>query len=159
VLYADEREHWRHLPFRGLVTVTGSDAGALQALGDVGIYQVERRVIKPGKANVFGLFPMIRAAGLSHSQADAHWRDVHGPLALTHHGHMAEYVQLNVVETISGAPFDGFALCGFVSEGDLREKFYSTAEGPGIIARDVARFSDLARSPRRLVASVERFAG
>jgi hypothetical protein len=158
VFYADEREHWQHLPFRGLVTVAGSHADALQTVGDVGLYRVERRVVKPGKANVFGLFPMVRAAGLTHLQADAHWRDVHGPLALTHHGHMVEYVQLNVVETISGAPFDGFALCGFVSEDDLRNRFYSTAEGPGVIARDVACFSDLERSPRRLIASAERFA-
>jgi uncharacterized protein (TIGR02118 family) len=102
---------------------------------------------------------MVRAPGLSHQAADAHWRDVHGPLALTHHGFMTHYTQLSVVKNLSGLPLDGFALCGFTSEGDLRERFYSTEDGPAAIAADVRTFSDLKRSPRRLIVTEERFSG
>ena len=157
-LYLDERPDWQHLPFRGLLVVGIEDAEAIRSIGDVGTYRLEQRVIKPGQAQVFGLFPMVRAPSLTHEQADAHWRDVHGPLALEHHGFMTHYLQLSVVEVLSGLPLDGFALCGFTSEADLRERFYSTEDGPAAIAADVARFSDLKRSPRRLIAVPERFA-
>lgn len=157
-LYADERTNWQHLPFRGLVTMVSDQPDTLEAIGDVGVYLVYRRLKKAGEASVLGLFPMVRAPGLSHQEADAHWRDVHGPLALTHHGFMTHYTQLSVVKNLSGLPLDGFALCGFASEGDLRERFYSTEDGPAVIAADVAKFSDLKRSPRRLIVSEERVA-
>ena len=157
-LYLDERPAWQHLPFRALLTAAIDDPDKLASVGDVGVYQLQSRVIKPGKARVFGLFPMVRAPDLSHAQSDAYWRDVHGPLALEQHAHMTEYLQLNVLETLSGLPFDGFALCGFASEDDLRNRFYSEPDGPGIIARDVRRFADPDRSARRLVAKVERYA-
>ena len=156
-LYLDDRPEWQHLPFRGLLTVDLDDPAALSAVGDVGVYRIEQRRIKPGKAQVFGLFPMIHAPDLSHDQADAHWRDKHGPLALEQHAHMTEYLQLNVLETISGRSFDGIALCGFANEDDLRHRFYSEPGGPEIIAADVQRFADPKRSPRRLIASVERY--
>lgn len=156
-LYLDERAVWQHLPFRGLLTVPVDDPGELAGVGDVGVYRLQVRVMKPGTGRVFGLFPMVRAPGLSHAQSDAHWRDVHGPLALAQHAHMTEYRQLNVLTTVSGRAFDGFALCGFASEEDLRNRFYSEPDGPEIIARDVRRFADPKRSARRLVARVERF--
>ncbi len=157
-LYADGRTEWQHLPFRGLLVAGADAAGALAGVADVGSYRIERRVIKPGQAEVFGLFPMVRAEGLTHEEADAHWRDKHGPLALEQHGYMTEYLQLNVLETLSGPAFDGFALCGFATEEDLRERFYSEPGGPEIIARDVQRFANPKRSPRRLIAVAERFA-
>lgn len=156
-LYADGRDDWSHLPFRGLVTLTTDEPEALAAVGDVGTYVVYRRLKKPGEAAVLGLFPMVRAPSLTHERADAHWRDQHGPLALTHHGFMTHYTQLSVVGNLSGLPLDGFALCGFASEEDLRERFYSTEDGPAVIGADVAKFSDLKRSPRRLIVSEERF--
>jgi hypothetical protein len=156
-LYVDEREQWQHLPFRALLTAQAEDPAVLAAVGDVGTYRAELRHIKPGSAHVFGLFPMIRAPGLSHEQADAHWRDKHGPLALEQHRHMTEYVQLNVLETLSGPAFDGIALCGFASEDDLRHRFYSEPGGAEIIAADIQRFADTKRSPRRLIATVERY--
>jgi len=157
ILYADDRPLWEHLPFRGLLVVAEESAAALDGVGDVGVYRAYRRVLKPGRARVVGLFPLCRAPGMSHEAADAHWRDVHGPLALIHHGDMTEYVQLSVEETRSGATFDGFALCGFETPDDVRHRFYSTTEGPGAIAEDVRRFADVKRSPRRLVAQVERY--
>jgi len=157
-LYADERAEWQHLPFRGLITVVTDAPDVLDAIGDVGMYLVYRRLKKAGEAAALGLFPMVGAPGLSHQEADAHWRDAHGPLALTHHGFMTHYTQLSVVKNLSGLPLDGFALCGFASEEDLRDRFYSTEDGPAVIAADVASFSDLKRSPRRLIVTEERFA-
>ncbi len=156
-LYADDRPDPNHLPFRGLITVVTDQPAAVHEVGDVGVYLVLRRLKKPGPAAALGLFPLVRAEGMSHEDADAHWRDVHGPLALEHHGHMSHYTQLSVVENLSGLPLDGFALCGFESLEDLRERFYSTDDGPGVIARDVACFADLKRSPRRLIVTEQRF--
>jgi hypothetical protein len=157
-LYADGRANWDHLPFRGLLVVSDARISALEAVGDVGVYRAQSRVLKSGRARVFGLFPMRRAPGLSHEQADAHWRDIHGPLALMHHGHMTEYIQFSVIRTLAGTTFDGFALCGFATEDDLRQRFYSTPDGPAAIAEDVQRFADVKLSPRRLVVRVQRFA-
>ena len=156
-LYVDERPDPSRLPFRALLTVVTDEPAAVHEVGDVGVYLVLRRLKKAGDAAVLGLFPLVRAEGLSHEAADAHWRDLHGPLALTHHGHMSHYTQLSVVENVTGRPLDGFALCGFQSIEDLRERFYSTDDGPEVIARDVAQFADLERSPRRLIVTEQRF--
>jgi len=94
---------------------------------------------------------------ITHQQADAHWRDVHAPLALEHHGFMSHYTQLSVVHTLSGLPLDGFALCGFETIEDLRERFYSRPDGPEVIAADVKNFADLKNSPGRLIATEQRF--
>ena len=157
VLYTDDRPDARGLPFRALVTVIADNPDAVRSAGDVGTYLVCRRLMKAGEAGMIGLFPMVRAATLSHEAADVHWRDVHAPLALKHHGFMTHYTQLSVVENLSGLPLDGFALCGFATLEDLRQRFYSTADGPEVIAADVARFADPRRSPRRLIVREERF--
>lgn len=157
-LYADEREDWQKLPFRSLVTAATDDPALLRSVADVGLYLVYRRLIKPGDPDVLGLFPVIRAPGLSHAEADAHWRDTHAPLALEHHAHMTHYTQLSVVETLEGPAIDGFALVGFASVEDFRHRFYTGPESPRVIADDTAKFADLKQSPRRLIAREYRFA-
>jgi len=52
---------------------------------------------------------------------------------------------------------DGFALCGFETIEDLRERFYSRPDGPEVIAADVKNFADLKNSPGRLIATEQRF--
>ena len=156
-LYTDEREAWQHLPFRALVTVTTDDIDAVQAVGDVGTYTVYRRLIKAGEAESIGMFPLVRRPDLTHAESDGHWRDQHAPLALEHHIHMTHYTQLAVVANISGLQLDGFALCGFASEDDLRNRFYTTDESVQVIADDIRRFADLKRSPRRLIVREQRF--
>ena len=151
-LLADEREAHAHLPFRGLLVAVTDDLGPLQAVADVSLSIVCARLVKAGDYAVVGVFPMIRRPDLSHRQADDHWRDEHAPLALHHHAAMTHYTQLSVVQHLSGAEFDGFALCAFASEADLRERFFSYPDSPRIIADDVARFADTRRSPRRLIA-------
>jgi len=163
-LYADVRTEDRkedperpELPFQALVTLVTDDVDALSVIGDVGIYLVCRRTIKSGPAAVLGLYPLVRHPDLSHRDADAHWRDVHAPLALRHHAHMTHYTQLSVVHTLSGMPLDGMALCGFASLQDLRERFYSEPDSRSVIAADVRTFADTRRSPRALIVSETRF--
>jgi hypothetical protein len=64
---------------------------------------------------------------------------------------MWDYTQCSVVATLSGTPYDGFALCGFASEEDLRERFFDGPEGQAAIRADVATFADMERSPRRVL--------
>ena len=52
---------------------------------------------------------------------------------------------------------DGFAICAFQDIEQLRNRFFSTEDGPRIIAADIANFADTERSPRRLVAAETRF--
>ena len=151
-LYVDERPT-EGLPFRALLTVSTDDLGPLEAIADVGLYVIYRRLIKPGNPNKIALFPMVHHADKSHAECDAHWRDVHAPLALVHHEAMTHYTQLSVAHTISGQAWDGFALCGFDSEQDIRENFYTTKESIKIIADDVRTFANPEASPRRLIAT------
>ncbi len=157
-LYADEREDFRRLPFRALVTAATDDLAALWEVGDVGVYVVFRRLVKPGIPGLIGLFPMVRHPDLSHAESDAHWRDTHGPLALEHHAAMTHYTQLSVVANLAGLRLDGFALCGFENEYDLRNRFYTGPESVDVIAKDVRQFADPGGSPARLLAREYRFA-
>jgi uncharacterized protein (TIGR02118 family) len=157
-VYEDQRDDPSKLPFAALVTGVTDDPTILAESADVGMYLVCRRVIKPGAAQVYGLFPMLHHPQKTHEQADAHWRDVHGPLALEHHAFMSHYVQLSVVHTLAGAAFDGFALCGFESISDLKERFFTTEESVAVIAADIQNFADAPRSPRRLIATPTNYA-
>ena len=156
-VYFDHREPWQHLPFRALVTGATDNMQGLAAVADVGLYVVYRRLIKPGIPKVIALFPLIHHPQKTHDQADAHWRDVHALLALEHHGCMSHYTQLSVVQRISGLPLDGFALCGFQTIEDLRDRFYSLPESQKVIAADIQKFADTKKSPRRLIAVEQRF--
>ena len=151
--YLDNRDNSDHLPFSALVTVATDHLSEItQELAPEGIYVICERVIKPGEAGCYGLFPMMRHPDLTHEQSDAHWRDVHAPLALEHHIHMTHYLQICVMTTLHGPELDGIALCGFATEDDVRNRFYTTEEGVKIIAADIAKFANLKTSPRRLMA-------
>jgi uncharacterized protein (TIGR02118 family) len=163
--FVDERpdagSEERALPFRALVTAVTDDATPLLEVGEVGAWIVCRRVMKARAATptplpgVIALYPMVRIPSLSHAEADRYWRDRHAPLALRHHVGMSHYTQLSIVHRLSGPEWDGFALCGFDSIEDLRERFFDGPEGRVAIREDVARFADGSRSPRRLIAIEE----
>ena len=166
--YVDARDDVDGLPFTTLVTAIGDDLDALRAASNVGVYVVCRRIVKPRRSaatqspgtalpGVIALYPMVRRPDLSHGEADRHWRDAHAPLALKHHVGMSHYTQLSVVHRIHGPEWDGFALCGFDSMDDLRERFFDGPEGRVAIREDVARFADSQRSPRRLLVVEERY--
>lgn len=152
-IYSDERERVKNIPFKALVTGSTDRLAEFEALADAGLYLVCRRVIKPGTPHAVGVFPLVAHPKLGHDGADAHWRDKHAPLALEHHIHMAAYDQLSVVHRFSGLDVDGFALCGFQSFPDLKDRFYTTPESVKIISDDVASFADVKNSPGRLVAT------
>lgn len=151
-LYCDARENWQKLPFRALLTATTDDITAMERIADVGLSLICRRTVKDGPKSHIGLFPVVRKPSLSHQQADAHWRDVHAPLALVHHAAMSFYHQCSVVHHLSGAQFDGFAMCGFESHDDFRNNFYSTPESVKIISDDVALWAAIKQAPNRLIA-------
>jgi len=151
LLYVDERSGTVDLPFTALLQLP-ADAPVTGQAEDLGVYRVRCRVLKAGIADVVALFPMIRKPSMSHAAADAHWRDQHAPLALIHHRAMSRYEQLEVTDTIAGVPYDGFALCGFPSLDDLKNRFYNDSDSVQVIADDVRRFADTRRSPRRLIA-------
>ena len=146
--------------------VIGTDRAALDRVADVGLYRVEvrpmrhqRRTWPAGSATpgVTAVFPMLRRPGLTHDQADAHWRDVHAPLALRHHPGMWHYHQIAVDEVLAGPAYDGIALCAFASEQDMAERFFGGQEDRDIITADVATFADTTNSPRRVRMTEWRF--
>ena len=149
--YVDGRE-LSELPFCELLTTVTDDLTPYLANEGTGLYVVCQRVIKAGTANVYALFPLVRRADKTHAECDAHWRDTHAALALAHHRAMTHYVQLSVLATLQGSPYDGFALCGFQSIDDLNQRFYTTPASRQVITEDVSKFADLERSPRRLIA-------
>ncbi len=154
--YADEREG-AEVPFRCLATLVTDELEAAAAAADYGLYLVARRTVKAGDAAVLSLAPVVRREAMSHAEADAHWRDVHGPLALKHHAHMTHYTQLSVLHTLSGEPLDGFALCGFASIEDLRERFFSEPDSREVMTADIRKFADSRRSPRPLIVTESRW--
>lgn len=152
------------VPFTSLVL--GPERAALERVADVGLYRVDVRRMRhqrrfwpadqpsPGVTATFG---MIRHPDLPHERSDAHWRDVHAPLALRCHPGMWHYHQISIDEVLAGAPFDGVALCAFASEQDLKERFFGGPEDQRVIRDDVASFADVVRSPRRVKMTEWRF--
>lgn len=158
--YIDDRDGAGDLPFRTLVRAVTDRPGLLDAAAGIGRYIVVARPqrVRPSGAEpadadgIIQVNALIAARHLDHIGADTHWRDTHAPLALKHHVGMTQYTQLSVVHTISGPAYDGFALCEFDSLADFRERFFDGPEGREVILADIAKFADLERSPRRLVA-------
>ena len=151
-------------PFDALVI--GAGRSDVDRVADVGLYRVavrpmrhQRRSWPPGTATpgVTAAFAMVRRPDLTHEQADAHWRDVHAPLALRHHPGMWHYVQVSVDEVVRGPAYDGIALCAFASEQERRERFFGGPEDRAIIGADVATFADVAGSPRPVRMTEWRF--
>lgn len=158
IAYIDDRAGTGTLPFHALIRIpldgrSGAESADLVGIS-VGTYRVTAREIKGGSMSVVALHAMIRHPDLNHAQADAHWHLQHGPLALVHHPHMSQYLQLSVDECLSGPSYDGFALCGFSNLDDLKQRFFAGPPSVEVIRTDVGKFSDVRRSPRRLVAQV-----
>ncbi|MFT7599917.1 MAG: hypothetical protein ACI8TP_002855 [Acidimicrobiales bacterium] len=144
-------------PFRSIVRAVVSDPSQLAPAADVATHLIFSRQIKshdvswergtktPGVSACFGL---VHNEKMTHLETDAHWRDTHAPLALTHHAAMWDYVQLSVVKTLEGHELDGIAVCSFPTLADHDERFFNDAESEKIINADVSKFANLRSSPR-----------
>lgn len=154
-----------HLPFASLVLSVTDDLYSFVDDADAGSYLVCERTImnipllaltrdnQPGSVSIF---TMVANADLGARESDRHWRDRHAPLALEVHTAMTHYYQLSVLHRFSGPEWNGFALCCFRNEDDLRNRFFNTPEGQTAIASDVAKFADPRVSPRRVISSFAR---
>lgn len=152
-----------HLPFAALAIVVSDSVEEILAAHPLGAWLVCERTFKGAPLSelnaqnaprAVGLYPMVARPGLSNTAADAHWRDVHGPLALGIHEVMTHYYQLAIVHRFVGPEWNGIALCCGESEADLRHRFYNSADGERVIGEDVRKFADVRRSPRRVMARV-----
>ena len=148
--------------FQALVELAGDPRAhaAVDALRDLGgphVYRVESRRVKayprtwPDGARTPGvemLAVMRRCASISRDEFDAHWREVHAPMALRHHPGMWEYRQnaVRAVETPGSPDVDGIAVLGFPSAEDFATRRHDSPEGRDLIGADLARFVELARS-------------
>jgi uncharacterized protein (TIGR02118 family) len=146
--------------------VIGEDRGVVESVADLGLYEVSVRPMRhqrqfwpPGSASpgVTAAFGMLRRPDLTHAQADAHWRDIHAPLALRHHPGMWHYHQVSIDAVLDGRVYDGIALCAFASEQELAERFFGGPEDQEVIRADVATFADTTNSPRRVRMTEWRF--
>jgi uncharacterized protein (TIGR02118 family) len=146
--------------------VIGPDRAVVERIADIGLYEVHVRPMRhqrrfwpsespsPGVTAAFG---MLRRPDLTHEQADAHWRDIHAPLALRHHPGMWHYHQISVDAVLTGPAYDGIALCAFASDQEMTERFFGGPEDRDVISADVAKFADTANSPRRVRMTEWRF--
>ncbi len=161
VCYLSDPDEARSLPFRTMVRVVTDNLEQLAAAAEVGSYVVFSRVVRERPVSVqagtpspgvTAVFPLLHHPDLTHEQTDAHWRDVHAPLALRHHPGMWDYTQLSVVHALDGPPIDGFALVAFESLTSMKEEFFGDDNDRQVIYADVASFAD-PDSPRRVVAT------
>ena len=150
-----------HLPFASLVLAVTDELDMFVSDADVGSYLVCERPIKntpllqltkENQPGSIGIFTMVANADLGARESDQHWRDKHAPLALAVHTAMTHYYQLSILQRFNGPVWNGFALCCFRNEDDLRHRFFNTPEGETAIAKDVAKFADPRKSPRRVLS-------
>jgi uncharacterized protein (TIGR02118 family) len=150
------------LPFRTVTRVVSHDLGPFAKAATVGTYvvfsrlEMERSTTRrsPATSSLVTVNAFVRRPGLSHSEADTHWRLSHVPLVRRHHPGVVAYHQLSVAHVIAGPEYDGFAVCEFDSIEDFRDRFFDSPEGRAAILADVATLADPDRSPRRIVGAL-----
>ena len=121
-----------HLPFASLTLSVTDELDLFVGDADVGSYLVCERPIKntpllqltqENQPGSICIFTMVGNADLGPRESDLHWRDKHAPLALEVHTAMTHYYQLSVLHRFNGPMWNGFALCCFRNEDDLRNRF------------------------------------
>ncbi len=165
LLFQAVAEQTDHLPFSSLLLGSSPTLLQLDTKTCIGLYLVSERTLLNNPLSdlataqlpgCVGIFPMVAKQGVSAEAADKHWHRVHAPLALDVHRAMSHYYQLSVAHRFFGPSWQGFALCCFDDETDLREKMYRSVEGKRLIAKDTAQFADTELSPRRVISEVAR---
>ncbi|MBK02301.1 MAG: EthD family reductase [Actinomycetota bacterium] len=161
ICYLSDPKETRPMPFTTMVRAVTDSPERLESAAEFGTYLVFSRVIRErpvatdaGTASpgVTAVFPLLHHPDLTHQEADAHWRDIHAPLALRHHPGMWDYTQLSVISTLGGPQIDGFALVAFDSLESMKTRFFGDDNDREVIYADVASFAD-SKSPRRVVAT------
>lgn len=142
--------------YTALIRVATDNIEAVSSVADAGLHVCFPRIIKalegPTPADrCVATFGLTRNAALTHREADDHWRDTHGPLALRCHTAMCDYTQLSIVATLSGPPLDGVAMCAFATRDDLRTRFFNDDQAKADVIADVATFAAPGASPPRVV--------
>jgi hypothetical protein len=157
------KDETAHLPFAALFLGVTDDLDTMKTNADIGVFLVCERAMKnlPLSAlsddelpESIGVFAMVANPKITPLESDRHWRDRHAPLALEVHTAMTHYYQLSVIHRFDGPEWNGFALCCFASEDDLRHRFFDSREGEKRIAEDVRLFADTKRSPRRVITCI-----
>lgn len=143
-------------PYRGMVEVATDDIESVTSAADVGLYVSFTRTIKQptgerSPERVIASFAMVGHPDLTHRQADDHWRDTHGPVALRSHLAMCDYQQLSIVATLAGPELDGMAMCAFDTRKDLSERFFNDDAAKADVIADVAKFAHPRASMARVV--------
>ena len=161
ICYLADPNDERVLPFRTMVRCITDSPQDLMPAAEEGMYFTFSRVVRERNTSaesgvaspgVTAIFPLLHHPDLTHEQSDAHWRDIHAPLALQHHPGMWDYTQLSVVSTLNGPEIDGFALVSFDSLDSMKERFFGDDNDRDAIYRDVASFAN-PESPRRVVTT------
>lgn len=164
LLLTSDKPETSHLPFAALFLGINDDVEETCKAADAGVFLVHERAMKNRALSDLndeelpvsvGIFTMVANKELSPLEADRYWRDQHAPLALRVHTAMTHYYQLHVLHRFAGPGYNGFALCCFASEDDLRNRFYNSRVGQAQIAADIALFANTTKSPRRVVASLD----
>ncbi|MEM7338775.1 MAG: EthD domain-containing protein [Actinomycetota bacterium] len=155
-LYLNHGRERDDRPYSAVVRGATDDLAACTAAADVGLHVCYARAVKPEEptpaaGRVIASFGLVGPSQMSHEAVDAHWRDVHAPLALRSHSAMCDYTQISVLATLSGTPIDGIAMCAFRSREELSDRFFDDDAAKQAILDDVAQFSDPHRSLRRVV--------
>lgn len=156
VAYVSHPRQSDNIPYSTMLRVGTDLIEVVREAADVALHVCFARAIKDERdphppQRVVGSFPLVAHPELSHRQADDHWRDIHGPLALRSHSAMCDYTQLSIVATLSGPELDGIALCAFESRDDLSTRFFDDDDAKAAIEADVSSFADTRRSPRRVI--------
>lgn len=155
-LYVNHPDEHPKRPYSTMIRASTDDLELLRDAADVGLYVSFARAIKPEPDRLpperaIASFAMVGHPSLDHRQADAHWRDIHAPLALRSHSAMCDYTQLSVVATLSGVPIDGMAMCSFETRQDLSQRFFNDEQAEADVQADVSQFADFSKSLRRVV--------
>lgn len=127
--------------------------GYRAAVRDLRLHQAAPGAAQRSPGLVFAAIA-VRAPKLSHAEFDAHWRDLHAPLALRHHAGLCGYEQLVIAGalTANAAPIDGIALLHFPSHDAFAERFYDSDAGRDALLADTQRFLDLPRCEAALMS-------
>jgi uncharacterized protein (TIGR02118 family) len=120
----------------------------------VGAFRVNQRCLRVASRPGVALVVPVYRAQLSPAEFDAHWRDVHAPLALAHHVGMCGYDQNTVLEALHpGSPgYDGIAVLRFPSAAALREGLFDSPDGQAAILADTRRFVNVRRLESALLS-------